>query len=117
MRDETLTPIELVARVEGYAEKPPCDGISIDSKDNIYVADVGSKAIGVIRASTKKYEIYEADDRFLWPDGLCFGNDGRLYFYASQLHLTAPYNGGRDHTQPPFHIYKVKALSSGAVGS
>ncbi len=116
LRDTSLQPLELVSRVEGYAPKPPCDGISMDSKDNIYVADVGSKAIGVIRAATKKYEIYEANDRFLWPDGLCFGNDGRLYFYANQMHLMAPYNAGRDRSNSPFQIYKLKALSSGSVG-
>ena len=115
LRDTSLTPVELIARVEGYAPKPPCDGISMDSKDNIYVADIGNKAIGVIREN-KKYEIFEADDRFLWPDGLCFGNDGKLYFYANQLHMMGPYNGGRDRTQPPFHIYKIKALASGTVG-
>lgn len=114
--DSDIDSGELVSRVERYSAKPPCDGISMDSKDNIYVADVGSKAIGVIRASSKTYEIYEASDRLLWPDGLCFGNDGRLYFYANQLHLMAPYNAGRDRTKPPFQIYKIKALSSGSVG-
>jgi sugar lactone lactonase YvrE len=116
LRDTDLSPEDLKARVEEYAAKPPGDGIAMDSKDNIYTADAGGKAIGVIRASTKKYEVYKADERFLWPDGLCFGNDGYLYFYASQLNLLAAYNAGRDRTEPPYHIYKLKALSSGTVG-
>ncbi len=116
LRDLTLTKNELNSRFQAYAPRPPCDGISIDSKDNIYISDVMKKSIGVIKSSTKKYEVYETDDRFLWPDGLCFGNDGKLYFYASQLHLTAPYNEGKNLTKSPFHIYKLKALASGTVG-
>ena len=116
LRDLTLTKNELSSRFQAYAPRPPCDGISIDSKDNIYISDVTKKAIGIIKSSTKKYELYESDDRFLWPDGLCFGNDGKLYFYASQLHLTAPYNDSKNLTKSPFHIYKLKALASGTVG-
>ena len=116
LRDITLTENELSSRFQAYAPRPPCDGISIDSKNNIYISDVTKKSIGVIKSSTKKYEVYESDDRFLWPDGLCFGNDGKLYFYASQLHLTAPYNEGKNSTKSPFHIYKLKALASGTVG-
>ena len=117
LRDLTLTENELNSRFQAYAPRPPCDGISIDSKDNIYISDVTKKAIGIIKSSTKKYEVYKSDDRFLWPDGLCFGNDGKLYFYASQLHLTAPYNEGKNLTKSPFHIYKLKALASGTVGN
>jgi sugar lactone lactonase YvrE len=115
LRDTSLGPLDLEARIEGYAPRPPCDGISMDSKDNIYISDVGAKAIGVLH-SDLTYELYVSNDSFLWPDGLCFGNDGRLYFYASQLHLMAPYNAGIDRTQAPFLIYKVKALATGMVG-
>ena len=115
LRDTSLGRLDLESRIEGYAARPPCDGISMDSKDNIYISDVRTKSIGVLHPD-KTYEAYVTDDRFLWPDGLCFGNDGRLYFYASQLHLMAPYNAGRDLTQPPFIIYKVKALAAGSVG-
>ncbi len=116
LRDKTLTPQELASRVQGYAEKPFSDSISIDSKGNIYVADLGRSAIGVIDAKDRKYELYVTDPRLSWPDGLCFGTDGRLHFYTNQLHRSGTYNGGKSLAEPPFLIFKVRALASGAVG-
>ena len=113
LQDEALRPTELNSRVEGYSEKPICDGIAIDSNSNIYCSDLANKAIGVIREKDQKYEIYIRDDRFLWPDALCFGNDGRLYFVASQLHNTQPFNGGKDVTTRTISIFKIKALGFG----
>lgn len=116
LHDESLSPAELAAKVENWATKPICDGISIDSKGNVYVSDIEKKAIGIIDHSTREYEPYIQDADFLWPDGLCFGNDGRLYFFASQLHLMPNFNGGRQAAQAPFFIFKIKALADGTVG-
>jgi sugar lactone lactonase YvrE len=116
LADTTLSPVELASRVEGYAEKPVCDGITVDSKGNVYVADLGANAIGVIEAESRRYRIFKQDPSFLWPDGLCFGTDGRLYFAACQLHRCAALNGGSDHTVPPFLVYRIKALASGPAG-
>jgi sugar lactone lactonase YvrE len=116
LHDTTLTPQELASRVEGYAEKPICDGISIDSKGNIYVSDVANNAIGVIRESNRKYEIYVTDARLSWPDGLCFGTDGKLHFFTNQLHRCAMYDGVTKKAEPPYLIMKVRAITSGSVG-
>ena len=112
-RTDILVNPQLASRVEGYAEKPICDGIAIDSKGNIYLSGLANKAIGVIREKDQKYEEYIRHDRFMWPDGLCFGNDGRLYFCGSQLHCTPLFNRGKDCTQPPFLIFKIKTLGFG----
>ena len=47
--DASLTPDQLAQRVERYAEKPVCDGISLDNAGNIYVSDLQANSIGVIR--------------------------------------------------------------------
>ncbi|CAN5258893.1 L-dopachrome tautomerase-related protein [soil metagenome] len=116
LHDTSLRPIELASRVEGYAEKSICSSISIDSKNNIYVADLTNNAIGIITEKDRLYRSYLSDPRFLWPDGLCFGVDGRLYFFTSQLHRSAALNGGDDYTRPPFYVFSIKALASGTVG-
>ncbi len=108
LRDLSLKPVELASRVEGYSEKPICDGIAIDSKGNIFISDIVGKAIGIVDEKSRKYEIYVRHEQFLWPDGLCFGNDGRLYFFASQLQNTPTFSKGKDGTRPPFLIFKIK---------
>lgn len=116
LQDRTLPPAELASRVEGWAAKPICDGISIDEKGNVYVSDIGAKAIGIINPKSKKYEQYIRHGDFLWPDGLCFGNDDRLYFYAAQLHLMPTFNAGRQASSQPFYLFKIKPLADGTVG-
>lgn len=116
LRNNDLTAVELASRVEGYAEKPICDGISIDVKDNIYVGDLSRKAIGVIDAKDRKYRLYSEDPRFLWIDGFCFGTEGKLYGYASQLHRSPFFNRGRKNIQGPLHIFRVRPIASGTVG-
>lgn len=83
LRDVNMLPEKLAGLVEEYSAKPVSDGMSMDSKGNIYVSDLASKGIGVIAAGKKDYRILAAEPRLLWPAGLCFGADGWLYFYTN----------------------------------
>ena len=116
LRDESLSPVELGNRVEAYSPKPVSTGLSIDSKGNIYLRALAAKAIGVLPPKTRSYMPYLQDPRLLWPGGLCFGTDGKLCVFTSQLHRMPYFNSGKDETVKPFRIFKFKALSSGSVG-
>ena len=83
LRNSGLPAEKLAGLVEEYAAKPVCNGISLDSKGNVYVSDLGAKGIGVIAANNKQYRVLATDSRVTWPDGLCFGTDGKLYFYTN----------------------------------
>jgi sugar lactone lactonase YvrE len=113
--DETLAPGALGDKVERYARKPVCDGISIDSEDNIYVTDIANNAIGVIDKS-REYRTYIEDPRLSWPDALSFGPDGRLYTVTNQLHRSAPLHGGEQTAMPPFYIFALEPLAPGVSG-
>ena len=117
LRNPALRKEELIGRITRVTGlKPIACSMSIDSKGNIYFADIQLQAITYISAEDRRLHNLITDPRILWPDGLCFGDDGKLHFFASQLHRTSIFNGGKDRTQPPFWIFKIKALSSGSVG-
>jgi sugar lactone lactonase YvrE len=83
LRDVAMSSEKLAGFVEEYAAKPLCAGITLDNKGNVYVSDLAAKAIGMIAAGSREYRILATDPRFLWPDGLCFGADGKLYFFTN----------------------------------
>lgn len=83
LRNADLSPDKLAGLVEEYATKPVCAGISLDSKGNVYVSDLGAKGIGMIAAGSKQYRLLATDSRLIWPDGLGFGTDGKLYFFTN----------------------------------
>ena len=125
LRNPKLNDEDLAKRVEDYAAKPNCDGISIDRENNIYITDLAANAIGVIRsdrpsvgnAQTKpSYEQLVSEPWMSWIDALSFGPDGYLYSVINQLHRTPALNGGKNDTKPPFLIIRVKPLADGIVG-
>lgn len=115
LRNPALSADKLAGLVEEYSAKPLCAGITLDSKNNIYVSDLAAKAIGIIAASTKQYRILASDPRFLWPDGLCFGVDGRLYFFSNARNARP--SGAKTSSEPPSNLlFRLQTPASGRVG-
>jgi sugar lactone lactonase YvrE len=115
LRNSELTAEELAARVERWADKPICDGISIDDAGNLYLGDLAGNAIGVI-GPDRNYRILIADPRLSWVDAFSFGPDGYLYTVANQLHRSSVLNGGEAATVPPYLILRFKPLATGTTG-
>lgn len=100
---------DLAGAIERYSDKPICDSIAMDAKDNIYAADLARSAIVVITPKKRQPETYVSDPKLCWPDGLTFGGDGKLYFYCSQVSRTDWY-GDKNEVIPPFPVYRIKPL-------
>jgi len=115
LRDAALAADALTAKVERYADKPICDGISIDNVGNIYLGDLAANAIGVISAD-RKYRVLIADQRLSWVDAFSFGPDGYLYIVVNQLHRSAVLNHGVDATVKPYLIARFRPLAKGTPG-
>jgi len=113
--DPALSAEELGARVERYGTKPVSDGISIDAAGNVYSTDVTTNAIGVT-GPDGEYRIYAQDPKLSWPDAISAGPDGFFYAAVNQLHRSAPLNGGKDASKPPYYIVRFRALDSAVVG-
>jgi sugar lactone lactonase YvrE len=94
LRDASLTRASLSARVERYADKPVSDGITIDTKGNIYVTDLNAGGIGVIDRNRRYERLFDDPEIVSWPDGMSGGPDGLIYVTVNQLHKSAPLNGG-----------------------
>lgn len=115
--DESLAPDQLAAKVERYAAKPPCAGLTMDDGGNIYLADVGSFGVGVIKASDRSYELLVSDEKLMdWPDGLSVGPNGYVYVASSGL-----YHGFASHADMPrpanhYYVTRFKALAPTSVG-
>ncbi len=115
LRNASLPPDKLAGLVEEYSAKPLCAGISLDSKGNIYVADLPGKAIGLIAAGTRQYRVLASDPRFLWPDGLCFGPDGKLYFFTNPRRASP--RGARLPSEiATNYLFRLQTAASGRVG-
>jgi sugar lactone lactonase YvrE len=114
--DESLSPEELAAKVERYADKAPSAGITIDNAGNVYVTDIQHAAIGVT-SPKDGYRILAQDDRLLaWPDGLSAGPDGYIYVAANRLYQNFPSHAQDGPPRPPFFISRVKALAPTTTG-
>lgn len=114
--DESLDGAALGARVERYAERPNGGGMSIDAADNLYLTEVGGRAVGIVPASDRRYRRYATHPDMLWPDGLSAGPDGFLYVTIAQLPLAPPLNGGKDGSAAPYLMARFRTLAPTRLG-
>jgi sugar lactone lactonase YvrE len=115
--DKSLTPEQLGARVEAYADKPFNGGLTIDNNNNLYMTEVGERAIGVIPADTRKYRRLVAAEGMVWPDGVTFNSDGYMYSGSAQLTLTSVLQAdGVGKNKAPYLVYRFRPLAAGTPG-
>ena len=115
--DRSLTAAQLGTKVETYADKPFNGGLSIDTHDNLYLTEVGERAVGVIPAETRKYYRMVTAPGMVWPDGVTFNSDGYMYTSAAQLTLTNVLQAdGVGKNKPPYLVYRFRPLAPGTPG-
>lgn len=112
-----LTPQELGSKVQTYADKPFNGGLSIDVKNNLYLTEVGERAVGVIPSDTRKYRRLVTDPGMVWPDGVTYNRDGYMYTGTAQLTLTDVLQADKvAKNKAPYLIYRFRPLAPGEPG-
>jgi sugar lactone lactonase YvrE len=115
--DKSLNAAQLGAKAEIYADKPFNGGLSIDSANNLYLTEVGERAVGIIPPDTRKYQRLVSDAAMSWPDGVTYNSDGYMYTGAAQLPLTnVLQSDGVARNKAPYLIYRFKPLAPGTPG-
>jgi hypothetical protein len=116
LRNPKTSATDLVKAVESYAAKPPSISLTIDSKGNIYLGDSANRSIGIIDAKEKIYRPLVSDARLIWPDGLTFGDDGRLYFFSPNRPPTRPGDQTSNVSKPSYSLFRTRTPASGRAG-
>jgi len=115
--DTSLSPAQLGAKLEEYADKPFNGGLSIDEKNNLYLTEVGERAIGIIPPDTRKYRRLVSHKDMVWPDGVTYNSDGHMYTGAAQLTLTSVLQAdGVAKNKAPYLVFRFKPLAAGTPG-
>ena len=109
LRDASLSAAQVNAAPEKLADAPACDGMEIDSKNNLYLTGFETGSI-LRRSPDGKIETLVQEQRLQWPDTFAWSSDGKeLYFTVSELDLTPNWNKGVGQAHEPYRIYKMAA--------
>jgi hypothetical protein len=112
LNDVTLPPDELSRRVETYAKKSQCDGLTMDVEGNIYVTSMEDGAINIIERDRKQRTLVR-NPLFRWPDGLSYGPGGYIYIADSDIPDIMLQSKRHIKASAPFYIFRFK---SGRIG-
>ncbi|SFU37219.1 Major royal jelly protein [Pustulibacterium marinum] len=107
LADENLDNESLVEKVQDMGKVGITHGLVADEKGNIYLTTSPDYSIQYLSPDGKLHTLVK-DSRLLWPDSLGTGSDGYLYFTCSQLQRLPKWNNGKDKTEYPYAMYKVK---------
>lgn len=117
LRENDVSNDKLMAAIERYAEKPAAASLTIDNKNNLYVGDIEGRAIGCIEADKRGYRVLASDARLVWPDGLCFGIDGKLYFVSRTQASVAPSSRTGPALPAEHCMFRLAPLAPGVPGT
>ena len=105
----------VVNTIEEFGPKKFSDGFSIDTKGNVYSADVENNAFAVTTPKGDFKLLAKLPPEQSWTDGITVGSDGYFYGSANQLDRTAALSGKETGTGN-YLVVRFKPLESGTTG-
>ena len=107
LREESLSPAEVAARVEDVARVPPLAGIARDGAGDFCLCSFTENAI-LRMDRERRIETLIADPRISFPNEGAVGPDNWLYFPSSQAHRLPAFNAGVSRVRLPFEVLKLR---------
>jgi sugar lactone lactonase YvrE len=107
LADESRSEKELASKVEDMGNVGVTHGLIADKKGNIYLTTSLDYSIKYLSPDGKLHTLVQ-DSRLLWPDSFGIGTDGFLYFSCAQLPQDPAWSNGKDRTELPYRVFKVK---------
>lgn len=117
MSSDTLyrAPVSDLNKVEAYAKRSQCDGLSMDDQDDIYVTSIEDGAINIIGPDRKQKTLVKSP-KLRWPDGLSFGPNGYLYIADSDIPDVMMRTNSHIAASAPFHIFRLQTGHTARAG-
>ncbi len=115
LKNESLSSESLSSKVEFYATKPQCDGLTISDDDTIFLTGIEHGSIFTIDRNRKLQTLIQSE-RMRWPDGLSFGSDGWIYIADSDIPDVLLQSKSHIASSAPFYIYRFKTNYKAMAG-
>jgi sugar lactone lactonase YvrE len=111
LADEKMSDAEVAKTIKDLGPLDfASDGMECDSAGNLYLTDYEHNAMHV-RTPDGNMRILAQDPTLIWPDSMSIGPDQYLYVTANQLNRQKNYHDGNELRDPPFVVFKTKALA------
>lgn len=104
------------AHVQKFGPKPQSDGLTMDSENSVYIADVEHGAICMLNQKRELRTVIRDEKRIRWPDGLSLTEDGWLYFTDSALPDLMLQSREHMKSAGPYFVYRVRVGKKGRAG-
>ena len=114
LRDASLPPDQVAARVEKVGGSAPNDGLWIDRAGTIYFTAIEDDAIETQASSGGPRQVLVKDARLVWPDTFAEGPDHTLYVTNSAIQDSPRFNA-HGWTARTFNLWKVVTKQPGAI--
>jgi sugar lactone lactonase YvrE len=107
LRDASLAPADLAARVESLGASVVTDGMEFDPRGNLYFSALESDAI-VVRRPDGTFETLVTDPRLAWPDSFALGPNNTILVTTAQIHRTPWFPPNTTMPTEPYRVFSFR---------
>jgi hypothetical protein len=102
--DFSLSPADIVAKVEPWADLPPTGGTAMDRNGDLYFSDLPNDSIKR-RTPDGNITTVVTDRRLHWVDAMTIDERGRLWLPVPQLDRAAIFHAGKSQVDWPIQLF------------